>query len=188
MNTRSRRSTKALVAATVLLMLGALTGCSLSPAEGNARTPAADKNADSGTCEFTATRESSNSNHPHNTALFYVKLTNTGATSCTVSGFPEVALLDAAGQVIDNPATKRDTIPAHTITVTPQDAAYLLVRVAGQNLYPDCPLLGAGSLRIGLPQSSAEILIDVIDLTICDAATSGWLIYNLADTPIKPHP
>ncbi|TFD84044.1 DUF4232 domain-containing protein [Cryobacterium lactosi] len=186
MNARPRRSTNTLVAATVLLMLGALAGCSLSPAEGNARRPTADENADAGTCDFTATQESSDPDHPQNTALFYVKLTNTGSTSCTVSGFPEVALLDAAGQAIDNPATKRDTIPAHPITVTPQDAAYLLVRVAGQNLYPDCPLLGAESLRIALPQASAEILVDVTELNICDAATSDWLIYNLADTPSSP--
>ncbi|ANP74915.1 DUF4232 domain-containing protein [Cryobacterium arcticum] len=185
MNTRQRRSATALSTTTVLLLLATLTGCSLSPAHGRAQTPAADSGT--GTCEFTATRDSADPDNPQNTALFTVTLTNTGSTSCTVTGFPDVALLDATGNAINDPVTTRDTIPAHTITVKPHDAAYLQVAVAGRNLYPDCPLLGAASLRIALPQSSTNILVDVTDLNICDAATSGWLIYNLTATPTNPH-
>jgi len=186
MNTRLHRSTTALVSATVLLMLAALAGCSLSPAEGHAQTPARGDTAGTGTCEFTATRESADPDNPAQTALFFVKLTNTGSSSCTVSGFPDAAFLDAAGQLIDAPPRTRDTIAAHSITLNPKDAAYLLVAAAGQGFYPDCPQLGAASLRIGLPQASAEILVDVTDLTICDQATSPWLIYNLAATPTNP--
>jgi hypothetical protein len=171
--------------ATVLAVV-TLAGCSISPAEGRARTPTTSEEVGLGQCDFTASRESSDPDSPQDRALFYVKLTNTGSASCTISGFPDVTLLDAAGQAIDVPATERDTIPAHAITVRPEDAAYLLVAAAGQNLYPSCPLLGAAALRIGLPQSDTDILVDVTDLNICDAATSGWLVYNLTATPSSP--
>ncbi|ASD24224.1 hypothetical protein B7495_18240 (plasmid) [Cryobacterium sp. LW097] len=170
-----------------MIILGALAGCSPTVPDESLATSAPVVGTTAGGCEFAATRKAFDPEHPQNTALSYVKLANTGTTDCEVSGFPDVALLDANGNVVGDPAVERTTVPARTLTVKPKQAAYVILKVAGQNLYQDCPLLGAATLRIRLPQSSEDIHVDVADLNICDGATSRWLVYNLAASPDNPH-
>lgn len=187
MNGRPRRSTSARAAVTALIILAVLTGCSPTWANESPATSAPAVDATAGSCEFAAIRKSLDPDHPQNTALTYVRLANTGTTDCDVSGFPDVALLDVNGNVVGDPAVERTVIPARTLTVKPKHAVYVMLKIAGQNLYEGCPLLGAPTLRIRLPQSSEDILVDVADLNICDGATSNWLVYNIAASPDNPH-
>ncbi|TFC86341.1 DUF4232 domain-containing protein [Cryobacterium sp. TMT4-31] len=186
MNGRPRRSTIALTGATALIILAVLTGCSPTWANERPAMSAPTVDATTGSCEFAASRKSLDPDHPQNTALTYVRLANTGTTDCEVFGFPDVALLDVNGNVIGDPAVERTTIPARTLTVKPKHAAYVMLKVAGQNLYQGCPLLGAATLRIRLPQSSEDLLVDVADLSICDGATSNWLVYNIVASSDNP--
>ena len=190
MNKRTRRADNTLTATAALVILACLTGCATSPAGGavTKRAATATPTTEADNCDFIATRESTHRANTQNTALFYVELTNANAqsTDCEISGFPDVALIDSTGQVVGDPASKRSDIPDTKITVTTNNSAYVLIKVARQKLYPNCPLLGAESLRIRLPHGSEDVLIDVTDLAICDPATSGWLVYNIAPTPANP--
>lgn len=159
----------------MLLILIPVTSCAANRSHERGNTPPT-AGAPAGDCTFAG--EIVRSRHPI-TTMVSVKLTNTGPTACVVSGYPDVALVDSNDQVIEDSPSERPAIPAVAFRVEKDDAAYVTLRVAGQNLYPACPLLGAESLRIRLPEANEDIILGVADLAICDRATSGWLVYNM---------
>ncbi|MGO4782715.1 DUF4232 domain-containing protein [Cryobacterium sp. W22_MBD10_FK3] len=178
MSARTGQSMGALAVASVLIVLVSVTGCATDRGDESGNAPPT-ASASAGDCTFAG--EIVRSRHPI-TTMVSVKLTNTGPTACVVSGYPDVALVDSNDQVIEDSPSERPAIPAVAFRVEKDDAAYVTLRVAGQNLYPACPLLGAESLRIRLPEANEDIILGVADLAICDRATAGWLVYNMAPT------
>lgn len=64
-------------------------------------------------------------------------LRNTGATTCTVRGFPGVSLLDADGVQLGEPAT-REGPEGDTVTLAPGEAASATLHTANEGLGETC--------------------------------------------------
>lgn len=196
MDVRPRRLIQVMGMTALLLSAVGLTACAnaaagatnsaspASPTSSQTPTPSASPlpDAPAAGCDFTPTREIFNPKDPENNGLFYIKLTNTASTGCQLSGYPDAALVNSSGQTVGGPASQLPDIPDQVVSVEPEGAAYVLVGFRGRAHFPNCNLVGADAIRIRIPQTGQDVLVDVKDLAFCDQDTARWLVFNIAPT------
>lgn len=92
------------------------------------------------------------------------RLINTSRTSCALSGYPTVAVLDRDGRVVQHPATPDSgpatSVDAPLVTVTLDPGAKAGFTLASVDNVPnaDCPKLDDGvTLQVSLPDTSSPI-------------------------------
>ncbi len=115
---------------------------------------------------------------------FYAKLvfTNNASTSCTLTGYPGVSYVKAAGVQAGNPAT-RTGVAYHTVTLAAHGSAYAVMHDAdGAGGYGkgQCDLTAVKGLRIYPPNQKAALFLP--DRTQHCAGTS---IHPLSIGPVQ---
>ncbi|MGY0064459.1 DUF4232 domain-containing protein [Streptomyces sp. LZ34] len=98
----------------------------------------------------------------------YVPLafTNTGETSCTLTGFPGVSLLDAPGAAIGDPATRRG--PARpTVVLKPGDSAYASLHTLNKGLSDKPCWRTASEIRAYPPDSYRSMKTSARSFQVC---------------------
>ncbi|WP_194266077.1 DUF4232 domain-containing protein [Arthrobacter yangruifuii] len=87
-------------------------------------------------------------------------LTNTSAgVSCTVSGYPGVSYLDAAGQQVGAPAVRTggEALP---VTLAPGQSAAAELQESVAQKYGDCQVQATASLLVYPPEDTASLTVD----------------------------
>ncbi|MES4904050.1 MULTISPECIES: DUF4232 domain-containing protein [unclassified Streptomyces] len=98
----------------------------------------------------------------------YVPLafTNTGETSCTLTGFPGVSLLDAPGSAIGDPATRRG--PARpTVVLKPGDSAHASLHTLNKGLSDKPCWRTAAEIRAYPPDSYRSMKTSARSFQVC---------------------
>ncbi|MDT0546429.1 MULTISPECIES: DUF4232 domain-containing protein [Streptomyces] len=98
----------------------------------------------------------------------YVPLafTNTGAASCTLTGYPGVSLLDAPGAAIGDPATRRG--PGRpTVVLKPGDSAYASLHTVNKGLSDKPCWRTAAEIRAYPPDSHRSIKVSARSFRVC---------------------
>jgi hypothetical protein len=95
------------------------------------------------------------------TAFITYGLTNVGTASCTLLGYPGVAVLDGAGHIVQH-AAKRGaagpSVPVRRITLPPGARAKFLVTSTDVIPSPGCPHTFTGvTLQVFAPNQRAAI-------------------------------
>jgi hypothetical protein len=95
------------------------------------------------------------------TAFITYGLTNVGSGSCTMIGYPGVAVLDAAGHIVQHPAKRGaagPSVPVRLITLPPGARATFLVNSTDVIPSPGCPQAFTGvTLQVFPPNQRASI-------------------------------
>lgn len=87
-------------------------------------------------------------------------LTNTGAESCLLKGFPGVSLTaDANGAPIGAPATRDETTPAVDVLLAPGQSGAAVLRYTQAGNFPDCIMVPAAGYRIYPPEDTASLFL-----------------------------
>ncbi|ADI05249.1 hypothetical protein SBI_02128 [Streptomyces bingchenggensis BCW-1] len=98
----------------------------------------------------------------------YVPLafTNTGETSCTLTGFPGVSLLDTPGTAIGGPAARRG--PARpTVVLKPGDSAYASLHTLNKGLSDKPCWRTASEIRAYPPDSYRSMKTSARSFQVC---------------------
>lgn len=102
-------------------------------------------------------------------------LTNTGAESCLLKGFPGVSLTaDANGAPIGAPATRDETTPAVDVLLAPGQSGAAVLRYTQAGNFPDCTMVPAAGYRIYPPEDTASLFL-AQPTQACSNATVGLL-------------
>jgi hypothetical protein len=87
-----------------------------------------------------------------------VEFTNTSASACTLSGFPQVAAYDARGAAytqVGNAALRVESIASHRIVLSPGATAHSDVDLSAAGLHQKaCKKITAAGLRVVAPGQS----------------------------------
>ena len=87
-------------------------------------------------------------------------LTNTGAESCLLKGFPGVSLTsEANGAPIGAPATRDETTPAVDVLLAPGQRGAAVLRYTQAGNFPDCTMVPAAGYRIYPPEDTASLFL-----------------------------
>lgn len=87
-------------------------------------------------------------------------LTNTGAESCLLKGFPGVSLTaDANGAPIGAPATRDEATPAVDVLLAPGQSGAAVLRYTQAGNFPDCTMVPAAGYRIYPPEDTASLFL-----------------------------
>lgn len=87
-------------------------------------------------------------------SVFYkLRITNGGASACTLTGFPKVSAVNLKGQPIGKPAAKEAGQKAATVKLAPGGSASFQLRIVNPgNFSPaDCHETAASGLRVSPP-------------------------------------
>lgn len=85
------------------------------------------------------------------TSYTYYEFTNRGPETCSMYGYPGVAVLNAQGQVVQHPATRSShpgtsaQVPVQTVTLPPGDHAKFLLTSTDTVPNPDCQTYFTGT-------------------------------------------
>lgn len=97
------------------------------------------------------------------TAYITFGLTNAGSTSCTMIGYPGVAVLDGSGRIVQHPArrgTAGPVVPVRPVTLPPGVRAKFLVNSTDVIPSPGCPHSYTGAtLQVFPPNQRAALRI-----------------------------
>jgi len=89
-------------------------------------------------------------------------LTNAGAESCLLRGFPGVSLTaDATGAPIGAPARQDGSSPVADVLLAPGQAGAAEMRYTQAGNYPDCTVTQAAGYRIYPPEDTASLFLAV---------------------------
>ena len=89
-----------------------------------------------------------------------IVLTNTSASSCTLSGYPGVSFVTSqGGSQVGAPATRNPAVQATRLTLAPGGKANALLAVHDAGAYPDCQLTSADWLRIYPPGDYGSLYV-----------------------------
>jgi hypothetical protein len=102
-------------------------------------------------------------------------LTNTGASACTLFGYPGVSFVDSSGAIIGQPAS-RDKGTEHTITLAAGGAANALSRQPDAGNFPPaaCKMTTADRVRVYPPgQTVALFAHDAVQVCSTDKGRTG---------------
>jgi len=97
---------------------------------------------------------------------------NTGATTCTMSGYPGVSFLDGSGHQIGDPAQRQGGTPT-PVTLAPAGKAYASVAVTDPGISPCSGSAAAAQVQVYPPGETQAATI---------AAPSGLLVCSSSDT------
>lgn len=86
--------------------------------------------------------------------------TNQGKETCSLSGFPEVSLVDGDGNPVGAPATHASEMPGSPATLAPGQSTQAALRVIQPDLYGDqCHKTSAAGLQVSAPGSQQHLTI-----------------------------
>jgi hypothetical protein len=91
--------------------------------------------------------------------------TNSGATACTMSGYPGVSLLDASGNQIGQPATRNGGTIA-SVRLQPNGSAYSTLHTVNSGIAPG-PCLAASVKVKAFPPNELDALTAPGIFTVC---------------------
>ena len=87
-------------------------------------------------------------------------LTNSGAETCLLRGFPGVSLTaGAASEPIGAPAKRDDTKPVADVVLAPGQTGSATLRYTQAANYPDCDRTPAAGFRIYPPEDTASLFL-----------------------------
>jgi hypothetical protein len=95
-------------------------------------------------------------------SVYYkVEMTNSGASTCTLKGFPRVSALDLKGRTLGQPATRESGGGGKTITLAPEASAAFNLRIteAGNYTPSECHPVNASGLSITPPGQSSNRIV-----------------------------
>ncbi|GLU49816.1 DUF4232 domain-containing protein [Nocardiopsis ansamitocini] len=97
-----------------------------------------------------------------------IVVTDTGATDCTLNGYPGLAWVDADGNQIGGSA-ERDGSDHSVVTLSPGDSATASYRQANPLNFPkeECDPTDAAGLQVILPETDEPFFVRVDDATAC---------------------
>jgi hypothetical protein len=96
---------------------------------------------------------------------YEIAFRNTGASTCTMSGYPGVSFLDGSGNQVGAPAARNPM--AHTqVSVAPGATVYSLLRVGNPDPY-NCPVAMPQKIRVFPPNETELALIDAVGIRTC---------------------
>ena len=104
-------------------------------------------------------------------------LTNTGATTCDLRGFPGVSLLGADGKQIGQPAS-REGAEGSTVVLAPGESATSTLHTTTQGIGPSC-VTGA-SMLVYPPDNTATLTVSSA-FTACGGFSVSTLIAGIGD-------
>lgn len=99
------------------------------------------------------------------TAYLTVQLALQGSTPCRIEGYPDVALLDPSGDVLDVPVEHDTASPGDPVLVTPTEPAAVVVSWSPSHY---CDPLDNARIRIGIPDSAGDVTVDGFGPTSCN--------------------
>lgn len=95
------------------------------------------------------------------TAYSWYALRNAGPTTCSMIGYPGVAVLDAHDEIVQHPAKPGAALPiaVRLVTLRPGQSAQFLVNSTDVTPSPGCPRAYRGvTLRVFPPNQTVPIL------------------------------
>ena len=99
---------------------------------------------------------------------------NTGASSCTLYGFPGVSFLTADGSQIGAPAQRQSGVPLVTVTLAPGASAYSSVGVTDPGIPPCSSASTATQVRVFPPGQTQSLLVAVpTGIQVCASANTS---------------
>lgn len=107
-------------------------------------------------------------------SLSTYRFTNHSSTTCVMTGYPGVSVLDASGNVVQHPALRdpgpgtTTAVPVTTVTLTPGAVASFLVSSTDTTPNPDCPTAYQGSILQVFPPNQTSAIELNEDLSVCD--------------------
>lgn len=97
-------------------------------------------------------------------------LTNSGTTSCTMSGYPGVSFVGgSSGTQLGDAAARDTTVAATTLTVEPGASVHADLDITQAANYPEdtCGPTPATGLRVYPPDQTAALFVASDDFTAC---------------------
>jgi hypothetical protein len=105
-------------------------------------------------------------------------LTNTGSATCTMEGYPGVAVLNAQGHIVQNPAIRRNspgtmnTIPVQLVTPQTGQHAEFVVASTDNVPVPGCPTYYIGTTLQVYPPNQTTPILKSGNYAICNLEVS----------------
>jgi hypothetical protein len=107
---------------------------------------------------------------------------NDGTTPCTMTGYPGVSFLDAAGHQIGVPAVRNPGVDYATVSVAPGETVYSLLQLTNPSM-TNCPVSAPAKVRVFPPNETADVRIAANGLKLCaTSASASWV------NPVVEHP
>lgn len=134
-----------------------------SPAAGSSRAGSSGSDSGCTTAHLSVTAEKGQG--AAGTLLQTLDFTNTGSTSCTLSGYPGVALADDAGAV--GASATRSGGSYKLVTLAPGAKAYVLLKILTNGVYPDskCRPTPVKALQVFPPGQTQSLTVPDKDLS-----------------------
>jgi hypothetical protein len=111
---------------------------------------------------------------------FELAFRNHSAATCTMTGFPGVSFLDAAGAQVGDPVD-RNPVTYKTVTLAPGGTGYALVVVTNPDVV-NCPNTVPSQIRIYPPNETTPVRIaSVSGLRVCAAKTVPGYVDPVVD-------
>lgn len=109
--------------------------------------------------------------------------TNVGHSSCTLTGYPGVAVLDSQGHVVQKPAVRKagpgtsTPVPVTTVDLAPGQMAMFLLASTDTVPNPDCPTLYSGTAIQVFPPNQTSAIVQ----------QGAWSICDMTVGPVQPY-
>lgn len=116
----------------------------------------------------------------------YITLTftNTGTTSCAITGYPAVHYVDAAGQAIGTPAARATEWSANGATLQPGGSINATLRETHAQLYGDtCNRAPAAGYSIQAPGASQPLILNFAAEACSNPAVAQLTVGAVGATP-----
>ncbi|MBM7052207.1 DUF4232 domain-containing protein [Rothia sp. ZJ1223] len=116
----------------------------------------------------------------------YITLTftNTGATPCSIVGYPAVSYVDAGGHTIGAPAARAAEWTSTGVLLTPGESAQATLRETRASLFADsCQALSSSGYRVQLPQTSGTLTVPYPAEACSNTAVQQMSVGQVGATP-----
>lgn len=91
-------------------------------------------------------------------------LTNAGGAECTLTGFPGVSLIDAAGQQVGSPADRNGAIMPEVVTLQPGESAHAVAGFPNYQNFPAGKCSGpSASVKVYPPDDLTALVAPLAD-------------------------